>query len=450
MSRPVLTAIIRRTSVLAALAAALTASTLTTATVVDTGQAQCCSSIQPELPPATYYGATMLRNDDPIAATQPYQAVPPDPPAAIDTLLSRIDALEGQNGAMSPVLIEPLRGLAAAQLAGSRVTDAISTLRRSIHLARLNDGLHTPQQVAMLEQLIGVHVRTGNFAAADRQQQYLYRVQSYGRRVDNPQKYEATLRYADWIRGAYLGDLGQQRYPRLVGLNDLYEDAIEELEETRGESSRELLPYLQRRAELSYLISVYPGEQESGVRVGASSGNDFELASEAQLRFFRMRDHNFRYGLEALQRKETILLNNDDTTSEELASAHMAIADWYQWNRRYAKAIRYYEEAWALSDDAAWREQVFQEPLELPRDTVFTPGVMPLGTLNKAEVALRFDVSRHGEAKDITILSEENRETQSGITRAYHYLRNVRFRPRLLDGQVVRAENVERTYQVKY
>ena len=446
MSRPVLAAIFLRASVLLALAAP----TLAATTVVDTGQAQCCSSIQPELPPATYYGATMLRNGDPLGAWRPHQAMVPDPPAAIETLLARVDTVEGHDGAMSPVLIEPLRGLASAQLAGGRVADAISTLRRSIHLARLNDGLHTPQQVEMLEQLIDAYVSVGDFAAADRQQQYLYRVQSYGRSVDNPQKMEATLRYADWMRGAYLGDLGQQRFPRLVGLNDLFEDAIEELEETQGENSRELLPYLQRRAELSYLISVYPGEQESGFRASAGPASNFELASEAQLRFWRMRDHNFRYGLEALRRKEAILLNNDDTTSEELASAHIAIADWYQWNRRYANAIRHYEEAWAINDDDAWLQKTFREPLELPRDTVFNPGVMPIGTLNEAEVVLRFDVSRHGEAKEITILSEENRETQSGITRAYHYLRNVRFRPRLSGGEVVRAEDIERTYQVKY
>ena len=63
---------------------------------------------------------------------------------------------------------------------------------------------------------------------------------------------------------------------------------------------------------------------------------------------------------------------------------------------------------------------------------------------------MRFDVSRHGEAKDITILSEETKETQPGITRAYHYLRNVRFRPRLENGSVVRAEDVERRYQIRY
>jgi len=446
VSSPVLARIFLHASVLAALAAPALAAT----TVVDTGQAQCCSSIQPEFPPATYYGATMLRNGDPLGAWRPHQAVMPDPPAEIEILLGQVDTVEGQDGAMSPVLIEPLRGLAAAQLAGGRVTDAISTLRRSIHLARLNDGLHTPQQVEMLEQLISAYVSMGDFVAADRQQQYLYRVQSYGRSVDNPQKSEATLRYADWMRGAYLGDLGQRRFPRLVGLNDLFENAIEELEETQGENSRELLPYLQRRAELSYLISVYPGEQESGFRAEARPPGNFELADEAQLRFWRMRDHNFRYGLDALRRRETILLNNDDATGEELASAHIAIADWYQWNRRYASAVRYYEEAWALTDDTAWLEKTFQEPLELPRDIVFNPGVMPIGTLNEAEVVLRFDVSRHGEAKEITILSEESRETQSGITRAYHYLRNMRFRPKLSGGQVVRAEDVERTYQVKY
>jgi len=36
------------------------------------------------------------------------------------------------------------------------------------------------------------------------------------------------------------------------------------------------------------------------------------------------------------------------------------------------------------------------------------------------------------------------------LTRAYHYLRNVRFRPSLENGKVVAADDLQRTYQVRY
>ena len=59
-------------------------------------------------------------------------------------------------------------------------------------------------------------------------------------------------------------------------------------------------------------------------------------------------------------------------------------------------------------------------------------------------------MSRHGEAKDIVVVSERSDETQPAITRAYHYLRNMRFRPSMENGTVVRAERIERSYRIRY
>ena len=424
------------------------------AKVVDTGQSQCCSSISPDLPPATYYGATLFRADDPGVLARPFVAPLQDPPGELVELEQAIADLEGRMGAVAPELIEPLNGLAAAYLAEGRYPQAIATLHRGIHVARLNYGLYTPAQIGMLEQLIGAHVRRGDFASADAQHAYLYRVVSYRRDHRSPELREATLRYADWMRGAYLGDLDRERFPRLVVINDLYEDAIEDIEKHQGPFSRELLPYLRGRAQLSYLISVYPGENPATIRAESTAMRELDVPGEAQLRFWRMRDHNYRYGLEALERRVEIFEADPASTPREKAEARIAVADWYQWHHRYASAISLYEEAWELvassSEGTAWLETTLGEPLELPRETVFSPGVVPLGTHFDAEVTIRFDVSRHGEAKDITILSEKTRETQPGITRAYHYLRNVRFRPMVRAGSVVRTEDVERNYQIRY
>ena len=396
-----------------------------------------------------------MRRSDAPALGAPEGLIPrEDPLGSIDELEAIVDATEAERGAVAVDLVEPLRGLAAAYFDGKRYLEGMAALRRGIHIARMHDGLHTLRQVPLLEQLISELVRRGDYIEADAQQDYLYRVVSYRRDHSAPDLREATLRYADWMRGAYLGDLDRQRFPRLVGINDLYESAMEEIEAQQGPDSRELLPYLEGRAQLSYLISVYPGEEEASFRADAGPMIDFELPDGALLRFWRMQEHNFRYGLQALEKRQKIYDADPESTAIERAQARVAVADWHQWHRRYAAAIRLYEEAWDLADgrrDAqSWLNATLIEPLELPNDTVFTPGAVPLGIANNAEVAMRFDVSRHGEAKDITILSTQTKETQSGITRAYHYLRNVRFRPRLEDGSVVRAEDIERRYQIRY
>lgn len=436
-----------------AIAAMLAAACPALGAIVETGRAQCCSSINPQMPPPTYYGAAMLRENDPRGAWTPHLAVPADPPGTIEELQRRVDEQEQADGPMAASLVQPLSGLAAAYLASDRYRDAISALRRGIHLARINGGLHTPDQVDMLEQLILTMIRQGDYAAADQQQDYLYRVKRWRKTHGSGDTLQATMRYADWMRGSYLADVDRQRFPRLVGLNDLYNEAIQEIEAAEGKDSPSLLPYLEGRADLSYLISVYPGEREGAFSIGAQASTDFSMAGEAQIRFWRMRDHNFRYGLEALKRKADIL-RTQNHSRQEIADSVLAIADWYQWHRRYAEAIRTYREAWGLMEQeesaVAWRTANLAAPLELPKNTVFNPGLIPLGIPNAAAISVRFDVNRHGEAKDIEVLTKTTEETEAAVTRAYHYLRNVRFRPGMKEGKVVRTEGVERTYNIRF
>ena len=415
--------------------------------VVDNNQTQCCSSIAPTLPPATYYGATMFRDDDDRSRWELYVAEPNDPPATADSLLTEIDELEAEVGPTGEALVSPLRDLAAAYNSRNRSRDATAALRRGIHIARVNDGLYTPKQIELVEQLIATHLKERDYASADAQQRYWYRLKSRDLDYTSPELREATLHYADWVRSIYLADVETERFPRLVELHDLYEDAMESVETTHGEYSTELLPYLQEKVEFAYLMTVYPGEKEQA--------EDSSMAKESLIRFWRISDpaYNFRHGLQAAEKKVEIL-RRSNAPHGDIAAAELAVADWYQWNRRYARAVQKYKEIWALMDeideDNEWRNNFLFQPLELPSDIVFNPGPVPPDTPNQAEIRLRFDVTRHGEAKNIEIMTPKSPETEVAITRAYHYLRNVRFRPRVSSGKVVRAEHIERTYQIRY
>jgi hypothetical protein len=376
-----------------------------------------------------------------------------DPPATVEELLGALSDAELRGGPYAAGLAPTLGWLGAAQLSAGRYRDGVAALRRGIHLLRVNEGLYTPTQTGLIEQLIAAYTAAGDFVAADEQQEYLFRVRTRELAATDPDYLRAVERYADWLRTAYLGELDRLRYPRLVQLADLYGDAADAIAGEEGQYSRAMLPYLEGRLKTAYLISVYPGERESGVQIGISQNDEVELANMAQLRFMAMEDGNFRAGLAALRQREAILRRDPAARPEERAEARLALADWYQWHRRYADAIRCYREAWELMAAAggeAWLRQTFADPLELPAEIVFNPGAMPLRTLNSAEVTMRFDVSRHGEAKDIAIQAPDPAENQPAITRGYHYLRNMRFRPRLEEGVVVAARGLERTYRIRY
>ena len=230
---------------------------------------QCCKSVAPEFPPATTYGSTMARIDDPRSNYQPYQAIPIDAVAPPEVLLQQLWLTEGQTGPYSSDLVPGLRNLGAAYFADGQFSDAIDSFGRAIHLLRVNDGLYTRAQTGMVEQIIEAHIEMGNYIApfrermevqirtremhltaedgiaADDQHEYLFRIRRENLSPIDPEMPRLVEQYADWHRTAYLGQLDRVRYPRIVALFDLYMEMADAAEEEKGGPSRAMLPYLE-------------------------------------------------------------------------------------------------------------------------------------------------------------------------------------------------------------
>lgn len=415
---------------------------------------QCCTSISPELPPATAYGSTISRSDDPRAGYKPYIPMPIDAATPADMLYQRIGVEELRLGPYSPALVDDFQELGAALFQSQEYFDAIDAFGRAIHLLRINEGLHTMSQTGLVEQVIEAHIGVGDFVAADDQQDYLHRVRRSTLPATGPEMLEAVEQYADWHRAAYIGQLDKYRYPRIVSLIDLYGDMAKTIADERGELSRDMLPYLEGKLKTEYLLSNYPGESEEGLQFELRQKDDIELPDLTKMRFERFQMGNYRYGHQTIQQMRNILENDPNTTPAELADIQVAMADWYQWHRRYAQAIRAYNQAWQMMagepDAASWTQATFEDPIELPVPIVFQPGRIPLRTNNEARVVARFEISRHGEAKKIEILYPHEKEDQPAITRGYKYLRDMRFRPRFENGEAVAAKDIERTYNIHY
>jgi hypothetical protein len=226
------------------------------------------------------------------------------------------------------------------------------------------------------------------------------------------------------------------------------------VEEERGGLSRAMLPYLEGKLRTEYMLSVYPGESEEGLQVEAGQRDDMNLPDLTKLRFSAFQKNNYRNGLKSIRTMQEVLEQAPDGTPRELADVKVRLGDWYQWHRRYAQAIRAYEEAWemmaAQPDGREWSKATFSVPLELPSQVIFQPGRMPLRLYHAAEVRARFAVTRHGEAQDIEILAPDRQENQPAVTRGFKYLRDMRFRPRLEGGEVVASGAVERIYNIRY
>jgi tetratricopeptide (TPR) repeat protein len=403
---------------------------------------------------ATTYGATVTRGDDTDTRYQPPRFIPDDVTAPAEVLLQQLWLEENELGAYSPALVPALRELGAALFMDGQYADSIAAYRRAIHLLRVNEGLNTPAQAGMVKQLIEAYVEMGDYVAADDQQRYLFRIRKHQLAADDPEMLEAVEQLALWHRSAYLSQFDRLRFPRIVELFDLYSEAASEVEALHGEQSRLRLPYLEGKLRTAYLLSVYPGETELAPEDKAQQRDNSNTSDVTRLRFNGFSKDNFRRGLAAIREMRSILEQDPQATTTELADMLVMKGDWYQWHQRFAQAVDMYEAAWDVVEDEPdavnWRLANFQNPRELPAGRVFQPGRIPVRLYYDTDVHVRFAVSRIGLARDIEILAPDRTDNQPAVTRGYKYLRSMRFRPRLEDGEVVATESVERIYNLRY
>ncbi len=405
--------------------------------------------------PATTYGGTIYRNDDPGRRYEPGSFIPSDASAPTEILLQQLWLRENETGPYSPELAPVLQDLGAALFLDGQYPDAIAAYRRAVHLLRVNEGLNTPSQAGMVGQMIEAYVRIGDYVSADDQQRYLFRIRKQHHAPDAPELLEAVDQLAHWHRSAYLSQFDRLRYPRIVELFDLYEEMLGSVDEQRGDLSRAKLPYLEGKLRTAYLLSVYPGEKEyQPPRADIRQRDNTDASDVTRLRFAGFRNDNFRRGLAAISKMHDILAADPNTTRQELADVLVMRGDWYQWHRGYVRAAEFYENAWRVvegdPDAENWRLANFDNPRELPAGRVFQPGRIPVRLYNGTDVHVRFAVSRLGVAQDIEVLAPDRTDNQSAVIRGYKYLRSMRFRPRLEDGEVVATDSVERIYNLLY
>lgn len=409
-----------------------------------------CARLQAQPPPpATTYGYSVYRTDDARSDWRPFRPVLPDAGDSAEAFEQRIAHQEAQAGPFSRALLEPLQGLGIARYTTGDFRGADAAWSRALQVLRVNDGLQSPAQRRLLEQLGEASLARGQIAQADTHQQHLFALARRQWRATDPEMQAAAARYADWLRGAYLAAIDRERYGRLLTLLEVFDGLIADAEADAGPDSRSLLPYLRGRLDAVYLLSAYPGESRSANLPDA--GTDPGNGKLDLIRFMELRRDAFREGERTAERIQAILGADAHTSATEHADAVLALADWYQWHRRAAQSLPLYESAWALAgeENARWRRERLGEPLELPPGIVFQPGRLPLHERKESEVRLRFGVSRQGRVQDV-VWAEGSPPEQALQARALALLDGLRLRPRLEAGRPVDTPAIERRYHLRY
>lgn len=416
---------------------------------------------------------------------------PPDAPssermAAIAAYETEISDLERRNGQFAPALTEKLLSLGRLMQEQGAHTEAIAVLERADHVSRINNGLHHPEQVPIVESQVDSLLALGDFAAVNDKQHYLHYL---------TQKLEANGRIAPVPALAGLGDQNMQAFglslveqvapsapgslrfggmdtpsapeiARIHAINSLYRakshysDAISTIIDNGNYLNPRLLELEYKFLETLFL-SGYGQELINNPHYYLTSAR--RTANQAsRWTYLRRNSDGYEAGIETFERILAYLENDPETPAMERVRAHLEYGDWhlvFGWDEA---AVVEYGRAWTLAQalgiDTDNMGALFSPdlPMQLP---LFTPkpnsrekfGLDPGLPLDyDGHVDASFLINKNGTARNIKITGKSDNASHAVIGRLRRYLKNSPFRPRIEDGEPVTWEPVTMRYYYSF
>jgi hypothetical protein len=389
--------------------------------------------------------ATLVNS--PVLVTQAQESIEPPESALVDTeeikaFRDALASIESNQGAYAKALPEQLISLGLALQQQGRHRDAIAVFKRGVHLARINNGLYSAEQIPFIQGEISSNLAVGELTEADLRQDYLLQVQQ--RSLASGELYiQALMQQASWQYNAYELGIGEKEriFGRLLSMWDLYRLAINDILDREGASSPKLLPPLHGMLKTQYLIS--------GYQANFSRDAGFDARTE-QHRFDAYLAQNYKKGNAIISAIYSVEQTQYGEHSLPAAETLVMLGDWMLWhdkresaNQAYLNALRELAE---LDDAQVQIELVFGEPVALPDIDGIRP-LPPAVEADQGDILLQFGVNKRGHVIDLVRL-DEGEDEKGKAYRLMRKLHKTKFRPRFAGGEPIITEKIIRAYDI--
>ncbi|MDH4107753.1 MAG: tetratricopeptide repeat protein [Gammaproteobacteria bacterium] len=338
-----------------------------------------------------------------------------------------IGIIERVDDRLSSALINPLRGLGAAQLASGRPDLAREAYDRAVHVSHVNEGPHNLEQIEVLQSLAETYLAVGEAEEAADIQKRIFYLQA--RNVDDQSldMIPALKTRAEWQRRMLL--LEQERYTwrRIIGI----------LEDEYGKESLELIEPLTELAK-SYLIVGYLTDAPYVDSSTVASGEIY------------------------LKRAVRITERNEEAGWQDRMAALLQLGDYYMVTDRANRGHRVYREVWDLLSEEPDRLPVRARELEqaTPLNEIRPPRMFggdpsvpivsdPPG-YDTATVTVGYSVSTRGQAADIRVVDADPPGLSDMYESVGREIRRCIWRPKMVDGEFVDAPDLTFNHQFYY
>lgn len=334
--------------------------------------------------------------------------------AAIQNFTSAIEIIEVLEDRLNESLVNPLKGLGAAQLSLGRPDLAMQSFQRATHITHVNEGPHNIGQVEILESLAEATVRMGELREARDVLDRIHMINVRHFKDDALGLLPSLMRRAAWQhRAGYYNDE-----------RATYRRAIRIIESSTGKNDPRLITPLIKLGESYYFFNAL-AESSSGI-ISVTSGETY------------------------FKRAVRIAERTQDLPWLELANTRLALADYYAYVEAHNRARKIYQQVWnELSGDEdrlEMRRELLEGPVTLrqdslpthaggPKDQARDPSGLLTGT-----VRVDYTVSMRGRVRELR--TEVSPTEFTDMQRMVH--REVRrrvFRPKLVNGVPVEADN---------
>jgi len=340
---------------------------------------------------------------------------------------------ERRTSRYDPSLVVPLTMLGDALSGESKYADALRSYEQAQHIARVEGGLHTTEQVDIVYKEANTLASMGKIDKANDRQEYAYETleRKYG--PFSPDLVPGLFHLAAWY----------DRTANIFAARGLYERALQIIERGGSENDPSLIPALRGVAN-TYREERFPPYQVVEEREPVGTLGGAGLAQPGQQ---GMIVNRFGPGEQALVQIIKILAADPNAKPIDVAHAELDLADWYLLFDKQSRALPVYVHARQILHERAGlsEEQIagyFGEPTVLYRPIPGSPSPPPPALRTnptEGHVEVSYTVTALGEVDELkTVSSEPEGMMDIKVRRG---LRVARFRPRFEGDNPVASPN---------
>jgi tetratricopeptide (TPR) repeat protein len=337
-----------------------------------------------------------------------------------------VEIIERISDRLNEDLINPLKGLAASELALGNTVAAAETFQRAMHVSHVNFGPHNLEQLEMLESLAETYLAAGDLDGAVDMQERIFSLQARNIDPDSEDILPALENQASWLHRLQLYDKERYTWRRIISV----------LENHRGRNDLSLIPPL------------------------TGLGNSYLYISLPDVNYFQPTSNTT--GEIYLKRALRIAEENPRSTWQTKSQAMVSLADYYILTDKPSRAERLYRDAWEVlssdTENVADRQSELQtmqvlQDVRPPKFYGLADGVVSPGSLDSFEtgtIVFQYSVSSRGKPVNITLIEAKPEGLEDMERSVARELRRIVQRPRIVDGETVQTDNLTYTHNFYY